>query len=891
MLHLKLRQEFSGEQVHGTMVDFTNPSKTGALEVSTKDFLKITYPSIDLLQVIESILPDKRRPIVLLGDRGQGKSHLMATVFHLFKDISSSIDWLTVWKPHVQHGLDLSSLEKNFIVIAENLQSQNYNSLWNLLFDRHPEGNYFRGKWEGDGSNKTPVPGSKLIREMLSKQPVALILDEFQTWFEGKFETKENPSKTHAFNFIQILSEIATDSPGLLLLMVSVRESNSDAAQQIYRINPIRVAFNNPQTKKDRLKLLLYRIFENRLQIDTQSIESVTDTFYKEYIRLKEIPSDRTDKLKASILEAWSFSPDLIQLLEDQILISVNAQETRDLIRILVELYRFRGEHTPIITPSDFLIKDKNSTAGILLDSVANREQRNLKEKAQRNLEALEEISSLDKDFVFIHQLISSLWFRSLSVGKLKGANPIELQLDITKDTAWDDNKFQSLLISIEENSFNIHKEGDRLVFKNEENPYSKIVASAKNDKLFTSEVDIKLLLKEIRFIFCKEEGSGNISEVIPLGKEWENNPWTIEKLDSSLKLDNFKDTKIPILIIIPESVEGIDSVLGKWLSKHIPTKRNIIRFVLPTSGSLNYCLDRDLVLHARVVYLAEEWKGDYKSIGEKFKTALRKKLMDKFDTVAILEKWNYQNPEQCKFFKIRQSISADKIIRFVDEKIRNEFFAMEDFETILVELAEKNYSFRKVLDELKEPVHIDNVCIPYIGEQSIIETIYYQCAKGKIAVHYKGTEIIQSNSDEDVDTIYNRIKKNLPFGRDLEITKVLIPNPVTQSTMSIEQQPTDDKDNTKNKDQQTSPQQPGSTVKNIFSKPNTIRRPKQTHYTSSINLINEIEKWNIEDKNPVHSIKVSVETTMDKKQLRRLLEKLPDGFKYKLELEVEEKE
>jgi hypothetical protein len=55
MLDLTLREEFRGKRLKGTTVDFTNQSKTGALEVSAAEFLRITYPSFDLLKTIEAI--------------------------------------------------------------------------------------------------------------------------------------------------------------------------------------------------------------------------------------------------------------------------------------------------------------------------------------------------------------------------------------------------------------------------------------------------------------------------------------------------------------------------------------------------------------------------------------------------------------------------------------------------------------------------------------------------------------------------------------------------------------------------------------------------------------------------------------------------------------------
>ena len=78
------------------------------------------------------------------------------------------------------------------------------------------------------------------------------------------------------------------------------------------------------------------------------------------------------------------------QLLEDQVLIATHAQETRDLIRILAELYKRRGEESPLITAADFRIEDEQSGVTALLDSIANQHHAKLREKALRNLQAVE---------------------------------------------------------------------------------------------------------------------------------------------------------------------------------------------------------------------------------------------------------------------------------------------------------------------------------------------------------------------------------------------------------------------------------------------------------------------------------------------------------------------
>lgn len=97
MLDLRLRDEFRGKKLKGTTVDFTNQSKTGALEVPASEFLRITYPSFDLLKTIDSIGPDQSRPVVLMGARGQGKSHLLAALYHLCTNHAAGKAWLGEW--------------------------------------------------------------------------------------------------------------------------------------------------------------------------------------------------------------------------------------------------------------------------------------------------------------------------------------------------------------------------------------------------------------------------------------------------------------------------------------------------------------------------------------------------------------------------------------------------------------------------------------------------------------------------------------------------------------------------------------------------------------------------------------------------------------------------
>src|SRR4051794_1190154 len=97
MLGLNLRKEFQGPRLRGTAIELANENNTGATQVPAAEFLDITYPSSDLLKALEAIGPDQSRPLVLIGERGQGKSHLMAALYHALTDSDSTQQWLDAW--------------------------------------------------------------------------------------------------------------------------------------------------------------------------------------------------------------------------------------------------------------------------------------------------------------------------------------------------------------------------------------------------------------------------------------------------------------------------------------------------------------------------------------------------------------------------------------------------------------------------------------------------------------------------------------------------------------------------------------------------------------------------------------------------------------------------
>ena len=319
MLGLNLRPEFSGRILQGTQIDLTNARKTGATQVPAEQFLAITYPTTDLIGMLRAAGPGQSRPIALMGERGLGKSHLLGALYHALTDQAAAKAWLDHWASVLgDPSLASLPLRSGLEVVTASLHQQRYPFLWDVLFNQHLEGKVYRAIWEHAGTSKTPVPSMDLLLGMFEKYPTALILDEFQTWFDGLVDAPNRPHKTWAFNFIQLLSEISDQRPDVFLLVVSIRNGATDAFKQVQRINPVIQNFSGAYAKRDRRRLLLHRLFENRLHVPDSDIEKLAAVHVTEYLRLAEVPPSQHASTQHDFTEAWPFAPHLLQLLEDQ---------------------------------------------------------------------------------------------------------------------------------------------------------------------------------------------------------------------------------------------------------------------------------------------------------------------------------------------------------------------------------------------------------------------------------------------------------------------------------------------------------------------------------------------------------------------------------------------
>jgi hypothetical protein len=921
MLPLDLRQEFRSAHMRGTAIELRNKQNTGWAQRNPVELLRMTYPTADVQRALEAVSQASAgRPILLKGQRGRGKSHIMALLHHAFKSPEVVEQWAAEWAPRLQaQGLDAKrlaalKLQRGFLPLTETLSDQEYQNLWDVIFELHPKGPYYRGKFEQAG---VAVPAKSLIRDLFAEQPTALILDEFQTWFDGLHDEpgdQGHKRRQWAFNFVQTLSELAVERPDLLVLIVSVRESSTDAYQQIWRVGPLLVDFKGDTAKSDRKRLVLHRLFENRDNFASSDIEKVVAPYASERVRLlypEKIDADKM-RLQREVVECWPFAPELLDLIDDQILMAAAAQDTRDLIRILAEVFRARGSKTPLVTVADFHVDDDTCGVTSLLDSFATTaDQERLRETAQRNLEAIRQ-TGLDAPDA--RSVISAIWMRSLATTNAPGGTRAELQLDIVKASPIDDNAFTAELATILENSFNIHEVGTqekKLCFKLEENARSKLKASARNDKLFEPQTavpagllavrkDQDFLLKTLAHLLRSPDSvSEPPSRPIVLDPNWERAPWA-----NCLQQDQPQHWDRPVLLVVPTSYSNakISQILGPWLAANVTFNRNVVRFLLQKPDLPRLFDDKDLLITARCALLAKEWKeseSKYNDLFKQFDRELRKDLASRFDRYAILSQWNFQAPTTCVFHIEMHGATGSGIPAAVEKHIKDNHFAPEDFKEFIVGCAKRNETMKQVLLLLRDP-SVDKDAIPYLGDSANYEQILRVAAQDRVALNVNGTWYRREAGQTEEDALRFFKQRAFRTGKELHDVQLGDPSKVgsTGLTVTVPTNPSlfptvippvtvgdgtappvviGDGDSTST----TVILTPGTDDTDTPAIP-VIRRSLGAK--SGVNLLGELEKWAFADAQKVTQASLTL-TGISIKDLRDLCIKLPPKLLAELQI------
>ena len=327
-----------------------------------------------------------------------------------------------------------------------------------------------------------------------------------------------------------------------------MRNGNTDAFQQIRRVGPVEADFKSPTARRDRKKLLLHRLFENRLQIPDEQIELATQVHVAEYLRLSRTPSSEHDRVRREFIACWPFAPHLLQLLEDQVLVATQAQETRDLIRSprasvqapRRQSHRHGGGLSGSTTSTAVSWRCSTRCRTSITPISARRRCATYPPCMRRRQGPTRTRPTCPRSSARCG--CARLRWATWAARSRKRS-----RFDVTHGERIDDNAFQDELSTIVENSFNIHRDGPRLVFREEENPQARLIASARNDRLFEDGSDRDQLAKEVRYVIGGGDHVTQAFRVVILRSGWEAAPW--EAVDDADRPEHW-DERLPLLVL-----------------------------------------------------------------------------------------------------------------------------------------------------------------------------------------------------------------------------------------------------------------------------------------------------------------------------------------------------
>ena len=649
----------------------------------------------------------------------------------------------------------------------------------------------------------------------------------------------------------------------------------------------------------------------------------MAETYANERFRLLHVHNTESEKVRIhqETFSCWPFSPELLSLLEDHILLSSVAQETRDMIRILAQVFKSRGDTVPFITPADFFVDGESDEVQTLVDSISVQAgQEKLRQIAQRNLASIRDSGV---NIPNARELLSTIWMRSLSPGQTAGGKPAVLHLDITRGQKIDDNSFQVELALLIENSINIHGDevqGGPLWLGVSENPRSKVRACARNNKLWDIGAvptagmtiypgkDISHTRNTLRHIFVPETVQPP-SRVIILGPNWINDPWCdLDDQDKPSKWDR------PILLVIPDQIEGekvgINSCLGVWLAQHVPKRRNTIRFLLLAIDTKGIYSDEELIYSSRCSFLCspEGWGADLnRNLRQDFDRPLRAALKSRFNRVAILRKWDFQQPQHCIFDIEKITEQGGDIPSAVEAKILSDLFDPNEFADFVHTRAKDSDTVGSLLDDLIDPPPPNaGEAIPFLGETKIYEFILNVASRGEIVLNVGGTWIGRRVEDAtDEDALRNIRSKAYRTGQEMRQVQLGLPGSVGGGTVTVPNPQIDSIEPV------SSIVFPGESKGGESTCPATIKRSldydvsgesmvkptvnapliknkKSEEPNTGINLQGYFEAWGISSDQSIESARIEF-SGLTAQQIKVILQRIPSTFKANLDITYEE--
>jgi hypothetical protein len=443
---LKPRPEVISEQGVEGIIDLANLKDVSQTKIESrpKDFFNLTWPTTDVIKVLEQIdlrfsLANSTAGLFLFeGLKGSGKSHLLLLIYNFFQYPQVCQEWLT------RNGLKYN-IPEDITVIINKFTDNPHEAIWDMIFEalgHKPQ----KGKTH---------PKLKEFEKALGDRRLILIFDELE---QGIKVINDPALQAQNIAFLQMLSEFSNRSQQVTLF-ASIYSDRVEPGSTLKRVPRCVVQFDNA---KDQSNIILHRLFENFRETDKRLFSSVIES----YVQLwrKHTKFDQED-LKQRFNDSYPFSPSLLDIIFKKIPARGGFQNVRGALAFLGNLVRLTYLANDIITPADASLKDKATTIMLKdLDpsgDLINRAKENMEELVSK-VPLAQKIAST----VLLYTLAGS--------GSNIGVSREQLLWDILSPSA-DINSFEQTMIGFQKNASYFYDKEGKYFFDLPEKPEAKV--------------------------------------------------------------------------------------------------------------------------------------------------------------------------------------------------------------------------------------------------------------------------------------------------------------------------------------------------------------------------------------------------------------------------------
>jgi len=463
------KETVSGEGIEG-IIDLANLSSgdTGKIETNPEIFFSLTYPTSDIVRVLEHInnrfSSSKRETGLFLfeGLKGSGKSHLLLLVYNLFRYPEIAQKWLE------QHGMTCN-IPGDVIVVINKFTDNPFDSIWEFIFEKL-----------GETVKKSKThPKLADFESALGDKNLVLIFDELE---QGIKVIADPALQAQNIAFLQMLSELSNRS-GQVTLFASIYSDREEPGSTFKRVPRCTIQFDDAM---DKCNVILHRLFENYLSFKRENISPVIESYMQLW---KKHSSFDEESLKNRFYETYPFTPSLMDIILKKIPSRGGFQNVRGAISFLGNMVKLTHESGDIIAPSDASLEDK-ATIVMLRDLDIGGDLIN---KALDNMEAVSSTVPLANKFASSVLLHTITGFNSD-----KGVTRDVLITDLMSPSV-DINAVNQALMSFQKYGSNFYADGDRYYFDVEDKPEAKVeVKSLQYNDDHARELIIDIMKTEV---------------------------------------------------------------------------------------------------------------------------------------------------------------------------------------------------------------------------------------------------------------------------------------------------------------------------------------------------------------------------------------------------------